>query len=105
MADKKAALNSKVMGDGCTLSPDFNFTECCNKHDVDYAEAKISRSGADKKLRQCIAKKGLGFYRFRVLPWVYWAGVRVFGASHYGNERRPKCKICAFFRQKITFLS
>lgn len=102
-AEKIEKLN-KIMADGCTASPDFNFTDCCNVHDKDYAEQKISRWKADKKLRQCIGKKGIGFYKYRVLPWVYWGAVRVFGAKHYGKARRKKCRICAFFRNNTDNL-
>ncbi len=102
-AEKIEKLN-KIMADGCTASPDFNFTDCCNVHDEDYGAAKITRWQADKKLRQCISKKGVGFYKFKVLPWVYWGSVRVFGGKHYGNECRTKCKICDYFSKKALNL-
>lgn len=100
--EEKKELNEKRIGDGCTSSPDFNFTDCCNQHDKDYGEAKISRWQADKKLRVCISKKGVGFYNFKILPWVYWGGVRVFGGKYYGSSRQKKCKICNYFRNKTA---
>ena len=104
-AEEKMQFNNKRLPDGCTLSPDFNFKECCNEHDIDYMTKRVSRRESDKKLRQCIAKKGVGFYNYRVLPWVYWAGVRVFGGRYYRNEGGSKCKICDFFRKKLPFFN
>jgi len=43
----------------------------------------------------------IGFYKFKVLPWVYWAGVRVFGASHYGKSHRKKCRLCDYLGEKV----
>jgi len=97
----KAALNEKVLNDYCTASPDFNFSECCKTHDEDYEKAVISRWAADRKLRQCISKKGVGFYKYKFLPWVYWSGVRVFGGNYYGKDCREKCKICDYLGGKV----
>lgn len=102
--EKKQAFNKKILADYCTASPDFNFSECCKTHDEDYEKAVISRWEADIKLRQCISRKGVGFYKYKVLPWVYWSGVRVFGGSRYGNTCRKKCKICNYFRNKTANL-
>jgi len=35
--------------DGCTMSPDFNFTDVCNQHDLDYHRggSKIDRKQAE----------------------------------------------------------
>lgn len=69
--------------DGCTAVPDFNFgTDCCGEHDYHYQDGDVSRADADKRLRQCIQKKG-----YVVLPWVYWLGVRLFGRNHYKNSQ------------------
>jgi len=97
----KAEFNEKVLKDYCTKSPDFNFSDCCKAHDEDYEIEKVSRWAADRKLRKCISKKGLGLYRYRVLPWVYWAGVRVFGANRYGKACRKKCTICEYLGGKM----
>jgi bisphosphoglycerate-dependent phosphoglycerate mutase len=99
-AQKKTDLNKKVLMDYCTASPDFNFSDCCKQHDEDYEKMTISRWRADKKLRRCISKKGVGFYKYRILPWVYWAGVRAFGGMYYGNDCRKKCKICDYLSKK-----
>ncbi len=69
--------------DGCTAVPDFNFgTDCCGEHDYHYQDGEVSRAEADKRLRQCIQKKG-----YVVLPWVYWLGVRLFGRNYYKNSQ------------------
>lgn len=44
----------KFGSDGCTSSPDLNFRTCCEEHDYHYRSGDISRSQADKRLRQCI---------------------------------------------------
>ena len=72
--------------DGCTAVPDFDFgADCCGEHDYHYQAADISRAEADKKLRQCIQKKG-----YIVLPWIYWLGVRIFGKSYYDRNKNDK---------------
>jgi hypothetical protein len=65
--------------DGCTLSPDGNWFDCCLEHDFAYWKGGTSeeRKAADKKLRECMRAKG-----YYVLPWVYYYGVRLFG-SHF----------------------
>ncbi len=61
--------------DGCTAVPDFNFgLDCCGEHDYHYQSRKLDRASADKRMRECIQKKG-----YIVLPWIYWFGVRTFG--------------------------
>ena len=64
--------------DGCTLSPDFDFVQCCNEHDVSYwrgGSAKM-RKQVDEVFRQCIADQG-----HPVLSILYYYGVRVGGVS------------------------
>lgn len=69
--------------DGCTASPDFNFgSDCCAEHDIHYQEQSISRSEADKRLRECIQKKG-----YVALPWIYWLGVRMFGWKFWNKHK------------------
>ena len=74
--------------DGCTGVPDFNIRHCCEKHDLDYHEAKKSRAKADFDFFQCISSKGDGkpfltSLRYNWLALYYWAGVRVFGSKYY----------------------
>lgn len=64
--------------DGCTAAPDLTFRECCVEHDVAYRSGKIKRSEADARLRECMRAHG-----YVVLPWVYWAAVRIFGRGFY----------------------
>lgn len=69
--------------DGCTAVPDFNFgSDCCGEHDYHYQANDITRAEADKKLRECIRKKG-----YFVLPWVYWLGVRLFGGAYWRKKQ------------------
>lgn len=70
--------------DGCTASPDFDFRECCERHDKDYYSCRFTRKQADIRLRECIAGKG-----YKVLPWIYYYGVRIFGGPHY-NKRKSR---------------
>lgn len=62
----------------CTFAPDkffgFDFSDCCKAHDTSYVLKLISRKQADRDLRVCMQKTGA-----RVLPWVYWTFVRLFG--------------------------
>lgn len=75
----KHGIAKGVKYDGCTASPDFDFgADCCAEHDTHYQLGDISRAEADSRLRQCMAKKG-----YVVLPWVYWAMVRLFAKQHY----------------------
>lgn len=65
---------------GCSWVPDLNFRQCCNKHDRDYGTAKNiwQRWVADWRLKQCIQCQGQW-----LLGWLYWLGVRVFGAPFW----------------------
>ena len=69
--------------DGCTSAPDFNFGyDCCGEHDFHYQATDITRKEADRLLRECIQKKG-----YVVLPWVYWAAVRMFGRGLWKRKQ------------------
>lgn len=71
--------------DGCSMSPDLTFHSCCEEHDYYYRNHSgpnglpITRAEADRRLRECIARKGVLGWEWKVLPWVYWAGVRLLG--------------------------
>jgi hypothetical protein len=72
-----------VKYDGCTAVPDFDFGyDCCGEHDYHYQEGDVSRAEADKRLRQCIRKKG-----YFLLPWAYWLGVRMFAGDVWRKYR------------------
>ena len=72
----------EFLSDGCTYSPDLDFYDCCEEHDWHYHTGDISRKAADKKLRECIKKKGHG-----MLSWVYWVAVRGFGGRRYNRKK------------------
>lgn len=83
-AELVAARKAFMKSDGCTDVPDFNFCGCCFEHDYYYTTHVVSRSEADKRLRQCIAEK-----KGRWLAWMYWAGVRVVGREFYKTKYDP----------------
>jgi hypothetical protein len=70
----------KCAPNGCTCVPNFSFEECCNQHDIDYCVGgtEDDRMKADEKFRECIKEKG-----YFQLAWVYYRGVREFGAKNY----------------------
>jgi hypothetical protein len=71
--------------DGCTGVPDFDFgMDCCGEHDYHYQTGDVSRAEADKRLRQCLWKKG-----YPLLSIAYWLGVR-FGAQNVWDKYRGK---------------
>lgn len=71
---------------GCTDAPNFDFENCCNNHDVDYARGggPWRRLVADWKLGHCIycvgrARGWLWVIPYAFLSCVYFLGVRLFG--------------------------
>lgn len=81
----RAGFAKGVKYDGCTAVPDFDFgADCCGEHDYHYQIGDITRAEADKRLRECIKKKG-----YSGLAWAYWLGVRLFAGGvwkRYRNE-------------------
>lgn len=71
--------------DGCTMSPDFDFRDCCVRHDLDYWRGDMTRAQADARLRECIQTRG-----YFVLPWIYWVGVRLFGGPRFNKNKERK---------------
>ena len=72
-----------VKYDGCTGVPDFSFgSDCCGEHDAHYQLSDIPRSEADRRLRECILKKGYPF-----IAWSYWIGVRTLGWFFYRKKQ------------------
>ena len=63
--------------DGCTLSPDLNYCDCCKEHDRAYWRGGTceQRRAADKILKQCIIDAG----RPMLGPF-FWLIVRVTGS-------------------------
>lgn len=65
--------------DGCSVVPDFKFTDCCVVHDLEYWKGGTweQRLIADQNLRACIKEKSNAF----VASMFYW-GVRLGGSPH-----------------------
>lgn len=63
---------------GCSFVPDWDFKECCDRHDLDYAAGRTWRDKirADLRLGRCIWNKAR-WHKIRAI--VYTAGVLVFG--------------------------
>ena len=71
------------MLDHCTLSPEGDWSLCCEAHDREYEDPEATdRAAADKHLRECIAARG-----HRVVCWIYWIGVRLFGWWFWKRDR------------------
>lgn len=79
-AKKLQSLNQPM--DGCTMSPDGNWRECCDEHDYHYMARDVSRFEADKRLGQCISRRG-----FPVFGVLYFMAVRVFGAGFWNKAK------------------
>jgi hypothetical protein len=81
----REGLKRGVKYDGCTGVPDFDFgADCCGEHDTYYQLGGISRWEADKRMRECIRRKG-----YVGVAWAYWIGVRLFAGGvwkRYRNE-------------------
>ena len=62
---------------------DVAFVYCCNEHDLAYEEGGTERDRrlADKRLRRCIADSGRWWRR--IVAWVVWFAVRLFGKRHW----------------------
>jgi hypothetical protein len=54
----------------------------CTIHDMLYKEGSLARSDADSVLYRALKAEGVEPWRARV----FWAGVRVFGKSHYNDN-------------------
>jgi hypothetical protein len=82
-----AAAKSLVKGDGCTAAPDFWWTSCCDEHDTDYIEKKMSRAAADKKFHRCLRAKAKTFIGKWFLSPIYYLGVRIAGKHYWDNAK------------------
>lgn len=65
------------VSDGCSMSPDLDFGDCCFVHDYRYWKGgtKEERRIADRELRQCINEKRRGF------GFIYYSATRLFGTD------------------------
>jgi len=60
-------LSEGNMSDGCTFSPDVNFTECCKMHDMLRRFRAVPRIEANNHLFSCMVEK-----KHPVLACIYW---------------------------------
>ena len=87
-------MAAALQGDGCTSSPDFFYTKCCDEHDIHYRTGHtikgnpITRAAADKRLFICMKKAGktpvLG--RF-IIPLTYYIAVRLFASKAWKGDQ------------------
>lgn len=75
-----AELQQRCRENGCTLSPDFDFVDCCNGHDLCYCHGctEADRLACDEGLRTCIRAAG-----HPNLAEIYFRGVRWFGRGFF----------------------
>ncbi len=73
-------LQQRCRENGCTLTPDFDFVDCCNRHDLCYCQGctEADRELCDERLRVCIRQTG-----HPTLAEIYFRGVRVFGRHFF----------------------
>ena len=85
MVDATGASNPEWKTNGCSFVPDFDFEECCNRHDICYCIGgdAAARLSCDQELRDWIADDG--FIR-GILAGIYYAGVRAFGGAFFNTQ-------------------
>lgn len=100
--DRKCAeaLNLKPFkSDGCTLWPDLDYKNCCDRHDHDYwiGGSYYERLRSDRQLRDCVATKGEWYHP--IIARLMFIGVRIGGAFFWPVRWRwgwghkwPKCQ-------------
>lgn len=79
---------------GCTASPDFDFKDCCDQHDLCYIDGCTScdRLACDWELYKCIVDRGWSKGRdYTALAATYYFAVRSAGESffYYCDDRDP----------------
>ena len=91
MADEQRSAKT----DGCTGVPDVAW-HCCALHDMRYRGLRrdvADRAEADRLFRECLRDRGREdepFWRWTFwepLAWAWWAGVRLFGARAWRQQR------------------
>lgn len=90
-----AGMKKGVKYDGCTAVPDFDFGyDCCGEHDAHYQLQDITRAEADRRLRDCILKKGIpgkilcfSYNSNWFLATSYFIGVRLAGFFFWKKRR------------------
>ena len=72
--DKYEELKKRY-SNGCTGVPDFNFSSCCDDHDIGYTFKDKSRLYYDWQLFKCVRKKR----NSAIIATGYFLGVRALG--------------------------
>lgn len=63
----------------CSLSPEFDISHCCLKHDIDYSKG-IDKGTADRRFYSCMRlQRG----RNSIIAKIYYLAVRLFGLPFY----------------------
>ncbi|MDH5573265.1 MAG: phospholipase, partial [Gammaproteobacteria bacterium] len=68
------------VSDGCTMSPDLDFRDCCEMHDMIIRFNQCDRKHADTLLKKCIRqKKRRKIFKllFKPVAYIYYLGVRM----------------------------
>lgn len=74
-AQEKYKAMIEKYANGCTGVPDFNFTNCCNDHDVGYTVKDHWRIYYDWQLFKCVRAKRNSV----IIASGYFIGVRALG--------------------------
>ena len=87
-----------AFGPHCSFVPDLDIGYICEDHDKRYDRGgdKVQRRRDDKAFRLWIVRHGKKRgkpLRYKVLAWVYWAGVRLFGWTSYKSFGKEKLAI------------
>lgn len=81
------AAKELIKGDGCTGVPDFWWRECCDEHDRDYTDKKMTRAKADMKFYRCLRKKAKTIFGQWLIAPLYYVGVRLLAKSHWNSSQ------------------
>lgn len=76
-----SVLQNLILAPVFVLVADYG-DKAATVHDMLYTEAKLSRKECDQVLYRALLAEGLEKWR----AWLFYAGVRVGGGSHFGNK-------------------
>jgi len=88
--------------DGCTLSPEFIFHQCCDRHDMAYIghHERVEqrrwqdfgpaddRYRVDRWFLECMLRRARGHRGWEFMALVYYAAVRIFGGLYWNARRK-----------------
>ncbi len=83
----KRLLPFKKKDDYCSFWPDACWGDCCGQHDDDYLYGEVSKSDADKYLRECVIASG-----HPIIAEIMYIGVSTFGWSAWFRRRLENLK-------------